>query len=63
MQTEITLGLQAAAVGRLMDEDSDARDDQPDKRNSCGKVLDIARLARDMHGGTASMTSTTSSAT
>jgi glutaryl-CoA dehydrogenase len=53
MQTEITLGLQAVLrVGRLMDEDRAA----PEmisliKRNSCGKALDIARLARDMHGG------------
>jgi glutaryl-CoA dehydrogenase len=53
MQTEITLGLQACLrVGRLMDEGRDA----PEmisliKRNSCGKALDIARMARDMHGG------------
>lgn len=53
MQTEITLGLQAALrVGRLMDEDNAA----PEmisliKRNNCGKALDIARVARDMHGG------------
>lgn len=53
MQTEITLGLQAALrVGRLMDEDAAA----PEmisliKRNNCGKALDIARVARDMHGG------------
>ncbi len=53
MQTEITLGLQACLrVGRLMDEDKAA----PEmisliKRNSCGKALDIARMARDMHGG------------
>ena len=53
MQTEITLGLQAALrVGRLMDEASAA----PEmisiiKRNNCGKALDIARMARDMHGG------------
>jgi glutaryl-CoA dehydrogenase len=53
MQTEITLGLQACLrVGRLMDEDQAA----PEmismiKRNSCGKSLDIARMARDMHGG------------
>jgi len=53
MQTEITLGLQAALrVGRLFDEGRMA----PEmvsliKRNSCGKALDIARLARDMHGG------------
>ncbi len=53
MQTEITLGLQASLrVGRLMDEGRMA----PEmislvKRNNCGKALDIARLARDMHGG------------
>ena len=53
MQTEITLGLQAALrVGRLMDEHHAA----PEmisliKRNNCGKALDIARVARDMHGG------------
>ncbi|RVU47103.1 acyl-CoA dehydrogenase [Rubrivivax rivuli] len=53
MQTEITLGLQAVLrVGRLMDEDRVA----PEmisliKRNSCGKALEIARMARDMHGG------------
>ncbi len=53
MQTEIALGLQAALrVGRLMDEGRAA----PEmisliKRNNCGKALDIARLARDMHGG------------
>jgi glutaryl-CoA dehydrogenase len=53
MLTEITIGLQAALrVGRLIDEGSWA----PEmisivKRNSCGKALDIARTARDMHGG------------
>ncbi len=53
MQTEITLGLQASLrVGRLMDEGRMA----PEmisliKRNNCGKALDIARTARDMHGG------------
>ncbi|GAF58610.1 glutaryl-CoA dehydrogenase [Psychrobacter sp. JCM 18902] len=53
MQTEITLGLQAALrVGRLMDEDNAA----PEmisliKRNNCGKALDVARISRDMHGG------------
>ncbi len=53
MQTEITLGLQAALqVGRLMDNGSWA----PEmvsliKRNNCGKALEIARMARDMHGG------------
>lgn len=53
MQTEITLGLQAALrAGRLMDEGRAA----PElisllKRNACGKALEIARMARDMHGG------------
>ena len=53
MQTEITLGLNACLrLGRLID---DARA-APEaisllKRNNCGKALDIARLARDMHGG------------
>ncbi|TWB40980.1 acyl-CoA dehydrogenase [Nitrospirillum pindoramense] len=53
MQTEITLGLQAALrVGRLFDEGTAT----PEmisliKRNNCGKALDIARAARDMHGG------------
>jgi glutaryl-CoA dehydrogenase len=53
MMTEITLGLQGSLrVGRLVDEGKAA----PDmisivKRNNCGKALDIARIARDMHGG------------
>ena len=53
MQTEIALGLQGSLrVGRLMDEGQAA----PEmislvKRNNVGKALDIARLARDMHGG------------
>jgi glutaryl-CoA dehydrogenase len=53
MITEITLGLHAALrVGRLIDEGRLI----PDaisllKRNNCGKALDIARVARDMHGG------------
>nr|WP_298689926.1 acyl-CoA dehydrogenase [uncultured Dongia sp.] len=53
MQTEITLGLQACLqVGRM----KDANNCPPEaisliKRNSCGKSLDIARMARDMHGG------------
>jgi glutaryl-CoA dehydrogenase len=52
MQTEIALGLQAVLrLGRLMDEGRAA----PEmisllKRNSCGKALEIARIARDMHG-------------
>ena len=53
MQTEITIGLQACLrLGRLIDEGKVL----PEaislcKRNSCGKALDIARQARDMHGG------------
>ena len=53
MQTEITLGLHAVLrLGRLIDENRVA----PEmisllKRNSCGKALEIARIARDMHGG------------
>jgi glutaryl-CoA dehydrogenase len=53
MQTEISLGLQGCLqAGRLKDRDALA----PElisllKRNSCGKALDIARMARDMHGG------------
>jgi glutaryl-CoA dehydrogenase len=53
MQTEITLGLHACLrLGRL----KDAGGDTPEmvsilKRNNCGKALDIARAARDMHGG------------
>ncbi len=53
MQTEIALGLQAAfRVGQLFDAGQIA----PEmisliKRNNCGKALDIARVARDMHGG------------
>ena len=53
MQTEIALGLQAALrVGRLMDE-AEAAPEMISliKRNNCGKALDIARMARDMHGG------------
>lgn len=53
MQTEITIGLMACVqAGRMMDNNTLA----PEaisliKRNSCGKALDIARMARDMHGG------------
>ena len=53
MQTEITLGLHSVLqLGRLMDANQAA----PEmisllKRNNCGKALDIARVARDMHGG------------
>ena len=53
MQTEITLGLQGALrLGRLM-EDHQAAPEMISlmKRNNCGKSLDIARVARDMHGG------------
>ncbi|WP_116085253.1 acyl-CoA dehydrogenase [Tropicimonas sp. IMCC34011] len=53
MQTEIALGLQAALrVGRLMD-DGHAAPEMISliKRNNCGKALDVARMARDMHGG------------
>jgi glutaryl-CoA dehydrogenase len=53
MQTEISLGLQGCLqLGRM----ADNNDLQPEavsllKRNNCGKALDIARAARDMHGG------------
>jgi len=53
MQTEITIGLHACLrLGRLMD----SHRATPEmvsmlKRNSCGKALDVARMARDMHGG------------
>ncbi|RVT86938.1 acyl-CoA dehydrogenase [Rhodobacteraceae bacterium CCMM004] len=53
MQTEIALGIQGALqIGRLLD----AGEAAPEmisliKRNNCGKALDIARMARDMHGG------------
>ena len=53
MQTEIALGLQAAyRVGRMLENGTGS----PEaisliKRNNCGKALDIARMARDMHGG------------
>ena len=53
MQTEIAIALQSCIrAGRLLDDDKLA----PEavsliKRNSCGKALDIARVARDMHGG------------
>ena len=53
MQTEITLGLHAVLrVGRLLDDGlATAEMISLVKRNSCGKALDIARTARDMHGG------------
>ena len=52
MQTEITLGLQGCIrMGRLLDEDRLAIENiSLMKRNNCGKALDIARQARDMHG-------------
>jgi glutaryl-CoA dehydrogenase len=53
MQTEITLGLQGVLrLGRMKDEGTAAPEiTSIMKRNSCGKSLDVARLARDMHGG------------
>ena len=53
MQTEIALGLQGALrAGRLLDEGLAAPEAiSMMKRNNCGKALDIARMARDMHGG------------
>jgi len=53
MQTEITLGLQAALrVGRMKDEHQNVIEiTSLIKRNNCGKSLDIARMARDMMGG------------
>ena len=52
MQTEIALGLQACLrIGRLLDEGRCAVENiSLIKRNNCGKALEIARLARDMHG-------------
>ena len=53
MQTEITIGLQACLrVSQLLDEDNCSPENiSLIKRNSTGKALDIARMARDMHGG------------
>jgi len=53
MQTEITLSLQMSLrIGRLMDEGRATPEMvSMAKRNACGKALDIARVARDMHGG------------
>jgi glutaryl-CoA dehydrogenase len=53
MQTEIVIGLQACLrAGRLMDEGRCPSETLSlVKRNSCGKALDVARMARDMHGG------------
>jgi glutaryl-CoA dehydrogenase len=53
MQTEITLGLQGCLrLGRMKDEGTDSVEiTSIMKRNSCGKALDVARLARDMLGG------------
>jgi glutaryl-CoA dehydrogenase len=54
MQTEIALGLQGAL--RVGTDDGRGQCCAPEvisliKRNNCGKALDIARVARDMHGG------------
>ena len=53
MQTDIALGLQGALrIGRLMDEGNcPVEAISIMKRNNCGKALDAARVARDMHGG------------
>jgi glutaryl-CoA dehydrogenase len=53
MQTEIAIGLQAVLrVGRMLDDGTCAPENiSLVKRNSAGKALDIARMARDMHGG------------
>ena len=53
MQTEIALGLQSVLrLGRMKDEGSASPEITSIlKRNSCGKALDIARMARDMMGG------------
>ena len=53
MQTEITIGLQGAlALGRMMEAGTAAPESVSlMKRNNCGKALEIARTARDMHGG------------
>ena len=53
MQTEIALGLQACLrLGRMKDDAKAAPEiTSIVKRNSCGKALEIARMARDMHGG------------
>ena len=53
MQTEIALGLQGCLrIGRLLDEARlPVENISLMKRNNCGKALDIARMARDMHGG------------
>jgi glutaryl-CoA dehydrogenase len=53
MQTEITLGLQGCLrLGRMKDEGTASPEiTSIMKRNSCGKALEIARVARDMHGG------------
>ena len=53
MQTEITLGLQGCLrMGRLLDDERlPVESISLLKRNNCGKALDVARMARDMHGG------------
>ena len=62
MQTEITLGLQGCLrLGRMKDEGTaSAEITSIMKRNSCGKALDIARMARDMLGGNGIATSSAS---
>ena len=53
MQTEIALGLQGCLrMGRMLDEGKlPIENISLMKRNNCGKALDVARVARDMHGG------------
>jgi glutaryl-CoA dehydrogenase len=53
MQTEIALGLQGCLrMGRMLDDDNlPIENISLMKRNNCGKALDVARVARDMHGG------------
>src|SRR5476649_762192 len=52
MQTEIALGLQGALrLGRMLEAGTAPPSISLMKRNNCGKALDVARLARDMHGG------------
>ena len=53
MQTEIALGLQGCLrMGRMLDEGNlPIENISLMKRNNCGKALDVARVARDMHGG------------
>ena len=60
MQTEIALGLQGALqAGRMLDAGHAAPETiSLIKRNNCGKALEIARMARDMHGGNGIMAET-----